>query len=1603
MSRSHQASIQTNSPASRSRDLLARYDVDLSDICVPLQLTPDETQRFGEELVARTSNWREIVTELEAATHPRLKYPLKVVGQVGPQRVEITTNAADYMGANFVIQRKPLDSSLQCVENVQCGYSLSDGFRRLLSLTYIALDENGKIIEVGGASDEALDVFREHIFGRTADATLASRIAEINSAVFEMLRQDPKADARVQEFAQSREWPTGLAEKAGLAYFHANKTPLLEWAAQSGFTPREMFDAGWFDLSIGLNGQAHYGPNGSNVIRIPYYNNSGELTIWRTRNLSIQSQDKHKYLSWPLNRAIEREFEVGEKLYFGWRLHEIEGRDIIITEGEFKCLVAWELSGVPTFGIPGITEVNRDMLSEIIAAKPASITVVLDRDAGGKALGRIDGITDSARAAFRIGRDIEELGFTRVKIGVIPDVRNGAKVGLDDLILDTDPSSVQRLLSSATSVDEYREKIGLDSTFAELLRRRQMVRKALLNYSTSSERGGTQLEPSRLKNMVEFFKELSSGYRQYLLERFRGARRIDQTSHEYGSLFRVPTIDRENEKLAIDSRGTLIPLERFRNDIALLHFATSDVPSENQFCLANDQRLPIAMSTIRAYFDGFNRDAEVTKLLRRGIQMLCPREDPLHYAPSTLRELSYLILAGYLQSIFPSDEYTYERNIAIFDSNRDYWEHVVDIPLTISRKGRDVVAIAAMPVFEHESRMKLALHQTNRLWTRLSLILRRPELPHMHRKLEDIGGVLLEHYGPQVLDSTAQTLAPLGITSETCRRERLMVFTPETWNELLKHLSFKKLTTQAAENGLYGYTADGVIIPRFKGDVVLLPIIGASGTVQSLRVFPLSMADQIPPASPPDCKPVFSLFGAGRSRHRRFQGDRLLYRSECLSQATEQQLIVAFNEWDALHISQHTAHVVGLHSSLQVPPTVLHALRDAAPAELLLILPPEVRSKYDPFSFDGIPGIVKEAYDLQLQLSQLVRDEHDGPPEGTVISTKLPTLHVVMPAVSPSQISRFAPESMSDYVAHLSSQALPLSQLLKSQRFNPQIHENVQKFLTLWSRFLEYLEVPALRDPLDKRPIEWWVRNIQRYHAAISQAAASAYHQSIPSLDTMIAHAINSSEPVSFSDVVARRGAAMPEFFRSRALYYPGILRYSSPHSARLRDTISMRAQMVGPDRLNFERLNVLGSRGPEVLGTQSSSEMLSRSQQNQPGTQPNPVSALYEFVQAHTKRLNSLNFDFAPETQAQLSAQLHRCTVSIVFDGATLSMDGIARRKQDAKAQACHNLLDQLTQLLNQESNATYHPQIAAETNPSSQQVDQNQEAYSPEIIAQNFPSQLQEYCDALKLLRPDYEFKSAARGGINVHSCICSLNLGKIKISSEWETARVKQHAKHLAAAAVWRRLQLEDAQISRQTSPDNAKQLQVLFPADGNFIGGLQIFCDRVKIAKPSYEESSVPLNGEYQVRAQLSWNGQQLISDWNYSEAKSKAKQLCAKALCMKLYMDVTGHQFPDSTSSEALTEKSTAPAPQLQSPPATPEAVNYIGALGEYAQRLRLALPEYRDGAASGAEHAKSFTCFVSFTDAQGTLYELTSDPHPTKKAAKSHVAQKLYETILEMK
>lgn len=651
-----------------------------------------------------TAEYDQVIESLTSKTSFNLSEPLKfkyLNSRTGASEIPLSFRA--YKDAKIIQSKQPsrqLASGERLIENFLFGYEVTSGeFREIGKVNYLILSSDGRVQEVGVPTNHLTYEFRNHIFGNSMSSGKVRRLKELSSKLIKLINQNPENRAKLEEFARSRNWPENLEVEGGLSYFNATSEWLLSWAKDNGYSATDLRDAGW--ITLNSRGITVRHPNS---IRIPFFDDPGQSLVNITRIRKLAGSTGPKYLSFPKDRSLTREiFGVPGKLYNSWRLSEVAGKEVVLTEGEFKCLVATKLTGIVHLGIPGITQFDVDMVRAIIAAKPRKITVLMDRDPIGKSIMRVDKVSDAQRAAYQIAKELERSAIgIEVKVATLPDVFRGGKVGADDLLLQFGANPYLQALQDSVSPNVFAGRMNLNPVLQDLLVYRRKVSRAIDKYSMSVARGGPSVASDQLNIAKEIEIRINEQIQQILEKEYSGAKSITQP---HPDLAYIPQVMRNPENIRIQTEsGNNVSSAQFKNNIILLDYTLKDV-DHTRCRMSACTKLPISSAEMTRRYQEFVQRGKSS--LSDSMQATAEVFDKMGRNIRSIADFKLLTLMSDVLTKFPPDDYLYEFNVQLYDGSQS-----VSLPVVIfSKSSQNVVATARL---QAEQNSDLALFERTR-------------------------------------------------------------------------------------------------------------------------------------------------------------------------------------------------------------------------------------------------------------------------------------------------------------------------------------------------------------------------------------------------------------------------------------------------------------------------------------------------------------------------------------------------------------------------------------------------------------------------------------------------------------------------------------------------------------------------------------------------------------------------------------------------------------------------------------------------------------------------------------------------------------------------
>lgn len=1157
-------------------------------IAVQTRYTAEDPTVVGQ-ILDETRMWKEIVGFLRPYLDPAFKYPLTIKGTTGGRRdrEDLPINIDRFEGAVFEISSHPPEG-YTIYRDVAYGYQATDGdkFKRVGALEYVAVDDKGNVVAVGAGSEAALHTFKNHLYGQERPPEYERLLRRINKQFIAYLRDD-KHRPEIEAFLVGRNHHPAWSEAGQFGFlnpstfglgrftrliarefnqeFHAQidrrfppETRSEDFCIDEAFrtvVTEAIFDAGITQQSISAAGTVRYTLRRMRMAIIPYFDPEDLVDKWRMRKEKVKPNEA-KYLSPPLDRSVRQEPDVYSQLYLANLLKDCAGKDIILTEGEFKCHVARCHGNIVTVGIPGITMITDEIIELLANSGARSITVVLDNDSSDRQMPRTDELADAARAAYEIAKRIYDAGFENVKVGRIKDDPSGEK-GLDDIIvLESSDVAHQKLcaiIENALTIQEYvlyandsidlseSAKPRVDTVLVEIMSRRREVGNMAEQFETMLKRGGgpayralsaeeKQECDKALKAVQHMASRLDLCYHVHLAHEYGGATRINQPDiFKYHTLF-AKEVPRANKKCVLLTSGERLGTNLFSGDVLCFLGYPSDFPTRHRAPNAPGIEIPFSMTEVAKHYGGEEADRTTTRLITEGAKRLGVDLKSEH----TFEAHALCALAGHLGTIYEATEYDMHANVRLRMERDTYIEELQEIPIVIQKKGRQVRAIATMPIWkpcetgETPPRhiivnSQFASEEESRTRAVIKSYFREPALERQRKQLGEITDFIVETYGELEENQRRlkQVLDPLGVSERTIRENKIVYLTPDNWKQIIHRLDDKALLTQGVQAGLFRVLPNGLIVPKFKGAVLLFPV-SYQGRV-SLRVMPLRAIDHEIADLPPVAKLVHFVPDS-RGLTTAMDPSSTLYMGHKLDRAKGKTVMLAYDELDALVLESlyednPNIVVVGLNADLHPRHEVIHRIKAALPREVVFVGRPYLRSRYEHMNPTDVPAYLTDLFDLSRRFRNA---DPDGSPgfEMHAVPLALPMAKYMKRVAEHSLDSEDLAMAILDCSRPIAQYA-PVIYSFKSQTHTTVIRP-LEKAIEAWEAMLRF---PNVGTANFFQQVEAQQRRMQQAYQSFYRYSVEQNNQQIPeSLEEFLAKRYNQSEVRPLEWYVENRG-----------------------------------------------------------------------------------------------------------------------------------------------------------------------------------------------------------------------------------------------------------------------------------------------------------------------------------------------------------------------------------------------------------------------------------------------------------------------------------------------
>ena len=468
--------------------------------------------------------------------------------------------------------------------NIQYGYKREGNDGRIGSIDAIEIDPTTNEVVAIWATKNAFEVFTEHLHTVQVSKTEQDRLIKLNTELVASLRAHPPFKKKADEFAKKRNWSDGMSDNLELAYYNSEKEykfNLYKWAQKHGYTDKEMYRAGWLERSVSNKGELKYSPAYSDVGVIPFRNANGNILKKRLRAMN-PAPGEAKYRDEAPRRELVWNYSLEEyvraKLYHPEgnieNLTEKEKKERILTEGEYKGGTVFEATKDIVRCITGITLFDRKMRSYLVSEDPEILYICFDLDPKLMGLERINGMTDSQRAAYTFAIQLIRDGIADVRIMILPDLFNGAKIGIDDWLLEFPEEqrkeALEALKAAALTPEQFVAQNNLDTTLIDLLERSSAFSGLSRRIYMAKERDGLNgLSDETCEKVHNYAAQLEEAYRLYLKIEYGRASISAHHPNTY-PLKPVDAVVGSTKKTFTDNKGIAIPLSKANDAIAML-------------------------------------------------------------------------------------------------------------------------------------------------------------------------------------------------------------------------------------------------------------------------------------------------------------------------------------------------------------------------------------------------------------------------------------------------------------------------------------------------------------------------------------------------------------------------------------------------------------------------------------------------------------------------------------------------------------------------------------------------------------------------------------------------------------------------------------------------------------------------------------------------------------------------------------------------------------------------------------------------------------------------------------------------------------------------
>lgn len=697
-------------------------------------------------------------------------------GQISKVEREMPQNPGPEQGGVIIINKANQNNKRK---KLYFGYDKNLGKLRGVSnaasqryegpINYLEVDNEGNILSISFPSEASKDWFWKHFKGEEIDKNKRQDIRDLQNAYFNALavsdnlqEEGDKFSTKLDKFFQEREWPQDLIEVLKEQLFYVNydfetAAPIIHsWIdgtkAEFKDNPSE-FKEFLYDLDLaGIiriqfdkeKGDLSYTIEKKECILIGYTSKNlktGELEVSSfRRRVKNPKKGSPKYLSSPKNYSVINDVPPEDQLY---GLAQLKGQVIVISEGEITIDGhTLSISEMPGVSIPGITQMTDKLIKSLKDSGVEKIYICMDYDPVGKGMSRTDGVTDSDRAALNIALNCEKLGMD-AKIITLPNIFQGNKVGIDDLILSDEGNAgldaYKKALNSPLAIAEYAEIKGINLELNDINNLYQSFRRSIEKYNIAKDRGGKILPDETVEEITNTLAELEELRSAKFAELYLGRKNYNQSYYKNEQVGASNKFCEENIYF-VNEDGEFIQPDKFTHNIGVISLMPGNTPTTEpgRFNKGEIKTNPLNNGTIRSMqrvqgvnlsdMHSFLRGEEINnerfnQILENGMKRLSVESrDELIENP---RKFSAVISAGYLHENYSEDSFQFDFGIKVLRDEGDHIEKLTELPLVIRSKqySESVVAVVSMPVLgksRGERPIQNALIESNLVFNRLA-------------------------------------------------------------------------------------------------------------------------------------------------------------------------------------------------------------------------------------------------------------------------------------------------------------------------------------------------------------------------------------------------------------------------------------------------------------------------------------------------------------------------------------------------------------------------------------------------------------------------------------------------------------------------------------------------------------------------------------------------------------------------------------------------------------------------------------------------------------------------------------------------------------------